>query len=194
MAHFAKIDNTGTVVDVIKVDNSILLDADGNEIEEKGVLFLQELFGNSHDYKQTSYHAYRGRHQIQPPPINGEQSPPIIGSKECLRKNYASIGGKYDYERDAFIGIMPDRYKVVLNEETGTWECPYQSSQTTDNYQRPLDYTDETDYAGINSSLNPKTWIWDDSRKTYIQTPAVEEVKVNYQYDQQQQMWVKTYY
>jgi hypothetical protein len=40
-----------------------------------------------------------------------------------IRKNFASIGYKYDEERDAFIAPAP--YSTwTLNEETFQWACP----------------------------------------------------------------------
>ena len=194
MAHFARIDRTGTVTDVIKVDDAVLLDEDGNEVEEKGIEFLQELFGGACDYRQTSYNACKGRHRFQPQPTKENPQPEdIFDSKPCLRKNYAAIGGKYDYVRDAFIPPRTNATHVVLDEEGCQWECPYQSNQVNDNNGRPLGYQDKSDYT-VNASFNPKGWVWDDMKKTYYQVPAFEEVQVNYQYDPQQKMWVKTYF
>ncbi len=45
MAHFAKIDRTGPVVDVVVVDDAVLTDEEGNEVEQKGIDFLTELVG-----------------------------------------------------------------------------------------------------------------------------------------------------
>lgn len=95
MAHFAKLENN-IVAEVIVINNNELLDENGNEIEEKGIQFCQNLFGGI--WKQTSY--------------NGS-----------FRKNYAGIGYIYDEVRDAF--ISPKEYDSwVLNEETCQWEAP----------------------------------------------------------------------
>jgi hypothetical protein len=57
---------------------------------------------------QTSYNTYGGVHQLGGTP---------------LRKNYATIGGKYDPVLDAFIPIKPfDSW--LLNEDTCLWEAP----------------------------------------------------------------------
>lgn len=46
------------------------------------------------------------------------------GQKSILRKNYASIGGTYDPDRDAF--IPPKPYPSwILDEETCTWKAPF---------------------------------------------------------------------
>ena len=95
MAHFAQLDDSGTVVQVIVVHNNELLD-NGVESEAKGVSFCRSLFGG--EWKQTSYNAN-------------------------IRKNYAGIGYTYDAGRDAF--IPPQPYPSwTLNEATCTWQSP----------------------------------------------------------------------
>ena len=97
MAHFAKIGMNGRIIEVLKVNNEVILDADGNESEINGVDFLTKLTGWS-IWKQTSY--------------NGN-----------IRKNYAGIGFTYDEDRDAFIPKKPfDCWN--LNEETCRWDPP----------------------------------------------------------------------
>lgn len=66
------------------------------------------VFGDPSQWIQTSYNTYGGVH------ANGGTP---------LRKNYASIGFKYDAERDAFIPPKPyDSW--ILNEETCLWNPP----------------------------------------------------------------------
>jgi hypothetical protein len=96
MAHFAKIDSNGIVVDVIVVNNDVLLE-NGIENEQKGKDFIQGLFGSG-TWVQTSY--------------NGS-----------IRKNYAGIGYTYNSDKDAF--IPPKPYSSwTLNETTCLWEAP----------------------------------------------------------------------
>lgn len=96
MAHFAKIDSNGIVVDVIVVNNDVLLE-NGIENEQKGKDFIQGLFGSG-TWIQTSY--------------NGS-----------IRKNYAGIGYTYNSDKDAF--IPPKPYSSwTLNETTCLWEAP----------------------------------------------------------------------
>jgi hypothetical protein len=95
MAHFAELDETNVVKQVIVVHNNELLD-NGIESEAKGIAFCQSLFGGS--WIQTSY--------------NGS-----------IRKNYAGIGFTYDPIRDAFIPPQP-YLSWVLNEDTYQWEAP----------------------------------------------------------------------
>jgi len=95
MAHFAQIDDSGTVLQVIVVHNNELLN-NGVESEAKGVSFCQALFGGT--WVQTSYNAN-------------------------IRKNYAGIGYTYDAGRDAFIPPQPHP-SWTLNEATCTWQSP----------------------------------------------------------------------
>jgi hypothetical protein len=92
MAHFAKLDENNTVLEVIVVNNNSL---DPLNEEISGITFLTELLGYS-NWKQTSYNA-------------------------ITRKNYAGIGMIYDETRDAFIAPKPEG-DWVLNEETCKWE------------------------------------------------------------------------
>lgn len=96
MAHFAELDETNVVKQVIVVHNNELLDENGNESEAKGIAFCQSLFGGN--WIQTSY-------------------------SNRIRKNYAGIGMIYDPIRDAF--IFPKLYDSwILNEDSCQWEPP----------------------------------------------------------------------
>jgi hypothetical protein len=98
MAHFAKLDENNIVINVEVVTNSVIIDENDNEVEQLGVDFLNELYGTTDVYKQTSY--------------NGN-----------LRKNYAGMGYVYDEARDAFISPQPYP-SWVLNEATCQYEAP----------------------------------------------------------------------
>jgi hypothetical protein len=96
MAHFAELDESNIVKQVIVVHNNELLDENGIESEAKGIEFCQSLFGGN--WIQTSY--------------NGN-----------IRKNYAGVGMIYDESRDAFIAPKPFE-SWILNKETCLWEAP----------------------------------------------------------------------
>ena len=95
MAHFAELDETNTVTQVIVVHNNELLEEDGTENPLKGARFCQSLLGGN--WIQTSY--------------NGN-----------IRKNFAGIGYTYDSVRDAFIPPKPEVGEWILNEDTCMWE------------------------------------------------------------------------
>lgn len=61
MAHFAELDINNVVIRVLVVNNDKLLDEEGKENEQKGIDFLQSLFGNNTRWVQTSYNGnFRG--------------------------------------------------------------------------------------------------------------------------------------
>lgn len=96
MAHFAELNETNIVKQVIVVHNKELLDENGNESEQKGIDFCVNLLGGN--WIQTSY--------------NGN-----------IRKNYAGAGFIYDPVRDAF--IPPKPYESwILDEKTCQWKTP----------------------------------------------------------------------
>jgi len=97
MAHFARIDSNNIVTRVHVLNNAVLM-KDGEENEQQGVEFLQNLYNNNDRYIQTSYN-------------------------QNFRKNYAGKGYTYDQAIDAFIPPKNCSY-LVLNEDTCLWEHP----------------------------------------------------------------------
>jgi hypothetical protein len=118
MAHFAKLDENNIVLMVCAVNNAELLDEHGIESENKGIEFLINWSDGYTNWKQTSYNA-------------------------SFRKNYASIGDRYDSNLDAFIPQQPfpswtldmetcryippfpfpeDGYRYYWDEENITWK------------------------------------------------------------------------
>ena len=53
MAHFAELDNNNIVKQVIKIENEVMLDADGVEQESIGIEFCTGILGGK--WVQTSY-------------------------------------------------------------------------------------------------------------------------------------------
>ncbi len=98
MAHFAKLDENKTVIEVIVVNNQVLLDPNGIEREELGIAFLIAWSGGHPRWRQTSY--------------NG-----------TFRKNYAGIGYTYDVAKDAFVPPQPFA-SWVLDDTTCQWQPP----------------------------------------------------------------------
>ena len=102
MAHFAKINESNIVTQVVVVN-----DSDGNN-DTDGQNFLNNLFKTTHTWKKTSYNTYGNTHSLGGTPY---------------RKNFASVGFTYDSSRDAFIEPKPyNSWK--LNETTCLWESP----------------------------------------------------------------------
>ena len=107
MASFAKIGLNGKVIAVQHLNDDVMQDANGNSTEALGVDFLTNLTGWA-VWKQTSYNTFANEHKLGGTPF---------------RKNYATVGGTYDEDRDAFIGPKPYA-SAVLNETTCQWEAP----------------------------------------------------------------------
>jgi len=62
MAHFAEIDKNNKVLRVLVVDNLQIISKSGEEDENLGIDFLQQLFGKNTNWVQTSYtNRIRGR-------------------------------------------------------------------------------------------------------------------------------------
>lgn len=101
MAHFAKLDNTCTVIGVFP----------GSENETE----LELTIRTGDTYRQTSYNTSGGIHYT-----NGK---PSADQSKAFRKNFAGVGYRYDVDRDAF--IPPKPYPSwVINETTCLWEAP----------------------------------------------------------------------
>jgi len=94
MAHFAELDESNIVKQVIVVHNNELL-VDGVESETKGIEFCQSLFGGN--WVQTSY--------------NG-----------TIRKNYAGVGYTYDPIADHFFAPQP--FPSWVLDENAQWQPP----------------------------------------------------------------------
>jgi len=94
MAHFAQLDETNTVTQVIVIHNNELL-VDGVESEQAGIDFCHNLFGGT--WKQTSY--------------NGN-----------IRREYATIGGTYNVAANVFIALKP--YPSWTLDSSYDWQPP----------------------------------------------------------------------
>ena len=95
MAHFAELDETNIVKQVIVVSNNELLDENGTESEQKGIDFCVNLLGGT--WIQTSY--------------NGN-----------IRKNYAGIGYTFDPINDWFVAPQP--YPSWTLDSDAKWQPP----------------------------------------------------------------------
>lgn len=115
MANFAKIGINNTVTQVVHIDNACTQDSNGQEHEFIGQEYLKRLTG-SDAWIQCSFRTRGGVHyddNNQPDGLPG------------LRKNYPSIGDRYDFDRQAFIAPKPQRFPSwILNEQTCCWEPP----------------------------------------------------------------------
>jgi hypothetical protein len=93
MAHFAKLDSNNKVLGIHVLHNNVITES-GEENEQKGIDFLNNLHGHSY-WKQMSYNTYGNVHHL---------------GKEPFRKNRAEVNGYYDTTHDAFIFPPPIDY------------------------------------------------------------------------------------
>jgi hypothetical protein len=124
MAHFAQLNESNVVTQVIVVHNNECLDANGVEKEHIGAAFCERLFGGR--WVQTSY--------------NGN-----------FRKNYAGIGYTYREDIDAFVPPKPCA-SWVLNNDTAQWEAPV--PMPTDGKRYSWDETTLSWVEAVNESGN----------------------------------------
>lgn len=108
MAHFAKLDENNIVLEVHVVNNSDILDENGQESEAVGIAFLTAWSGGYSNWAQTSY--------------NGS-----------FRKRYAGVGHTFDAARDAFIAPKPFA-SWVFEETTCDWIAPVAYPSDGGNY------------------------------------------------------------
>lgn len=106
MAHFAKLDENNNVIEVAVVSNAAL---DSNNEELSGITFLTEWSGGHTNWKQTSYNS-------------------------TFRFNFASVGGTYNPELDAFLYKKPFN-SWVLDEKTCKWIPPIPIPDDGNDYQ-----------------------------------------------------------
>lgn len=123
MAHFAKITETNEVIQVLTLNNSDMLNADGVENETVGQQYLEQ-HNNwpAHLWIQTSYNTIKNTHN------NGGTA---------FRGNYAGIGYEWDEVNQIFWHKKPYASWVKYNVEA-RWQSPIgdapalTSEQTTD--------------------------------------------------------------
>ena len=111
MAHFAKLGSNGKVIQVLTLNNSDMLNADGVEDESVGQQYL-ETHNNwpAQMWIQTSYNTVANTHS------SGDNS-------KAFRGNYAGIGSIWDEDNNIFYAKKPYA-SWVLNTTTATWHSP----------------------------------------------------------------------
>ena len=109
MATFAKINDEGFVLKVESVNNKVIQDSGGQELEILGIQFLRELYKEQgSNWKQGSYNTYHNKHKLGGTPF---------------RYNAPSMGFTYNSVLDAF--IPPKPYESwVLDESICDWKAP----------------------------------------------------------------------
>ena len=164
MANFAKLSGN-KVLEVIRIEDSCCLDADGVENEQVGIEYLTRLTSWPH-WKKTSYNTRRNVHFTIAD--DGTQSESADQTK-AFRKNAAGPNCTYNEDLDAFIVKSPQP-SWVLNETTGVYEAPVtrpteaQSRYTLSGVEHAYRVNwDETNakWTGTRLAADPvTTWDW----------------------------------
>lgn len=105
MAHYAELNQNNEVIYVVYMDNEIITDENGNEVEELGIQHLHTHHGADRKWVRTSY-----------------------GGN--FRNKYAGLGDTYREDLDMFISPSPHP-SWILNETTGQWEAPVTQPELT---------------------------------------------------------------
>ena len=111
MAHFAKLGSNGKVIQVLTLNNSDMLNADGVEDESVGQQYL-ETHNNwpAQMWIQTSYNTSQNTHN------SGDNS-------KAFRGNYAGIGYEWDEDDQIFWPKKPHA-SWVKNMSEARWQSP----------------------------------------------------------------------
>lgn len=129
MAHYAEINENNEVIYVAYMDNEIITDENGNEIEQLGIDHLHYHHGSNRKWVRTSY--------------SGN-----------FRNKYAGIGNIYREDLDIF--ITPSPYSSwILNESTGEWQPPIPKPELT---QEQIDNNQYYEWNEENYVLNNSGW------------------------------------
>jgi len=108
MAHFAILNKDSEVLSVVVIDNKMMLNNDGEEVEELGKQYISSVMrlAEIDNIVQTSYNSN-------------------------FRKNFAGVGMIYDRLRDAFTAKQPFP-SWTFNEDEYYWEPPTPPPESDD--------------------------------------------------------------
>src|SRR5210317_868637 len=143
MAHFAKLGANSKVIQVLTLNNSDMLNADGVEDETVGQQYL-ETHNNwpAQMWIQTSYNTSGGKHKDGGTPF---------------RANYAGIGCPWDEDDQIFWPKKPYA-SWVKHIATASWKCPIGDAPALTQEQQDQN-TAGTHRWGYNR--NEETQAWD---------------------------------
>ena len=123
MAHFAKLGANSKVIQVLTLNNSDMLNADGVEDEAVGQQYLEQ-HNNwpAQMWIQTSYNTAGGQHK---------------NAGTAFRGNYAGIGYTWDEDNEIFWPKKPHA-SWTKNTSTASWDAPITYPSVTDDGADPV--------------------------------------------------------
>lgn len=107
MAYFAKLDNLNIVTGVIVVDDKDTSDESNNIVEQIGITFLKNTFGQDTNWA-------------------------LCHGEGAFRNNYPSIGSIFDEVNDTF--ILPKPFESWVLNSDFKWEAPIQCPGNINDY------------------------------------------------------------
>jgi hypothetical protein len=162
MAHFAKLGANSKVIQVLTLNNSDMLNADGVEDEAVGQQYL-ETHNNwpAQMWIKTSYNTSGGKHYTVTTNEDGTQTrTESEDQSKALRGNYAGIGYTWDEDDQIFWPKKPYA-SWVKHIATASWKSPLgdapaltseQESQNTANTHSWSYVWNETAYQADNTN------------------------------------------
>jgi len=122
MAHFAEIDTNNVVTNIIYIDNENITPGNNETEEQKGISYLQNLFGSDKTYVQCSYGTRKNKY-YNVDRETGEYTYDENNQNKKFRKNFPGPDWIWDPQRNCF--YEPKRFDSwVFNEDTATYEAP----------------------------------------------------------------------
>jgi hypothetical protein len=170
MSHWAQLDVHNVVVQVAVGDNSQ---------PDEGEHFFKNVLGGT--WVKTSINTHGGIHYSQDLDADGNKIPSEDQSK-ALRKNYATIGGSYSPELDAFIPIK-DFDSWVLNEETCLWEAPVP-------FPGGNHIWEEESLSWVRGPQPFPSWTWN-SETLFWEAPSPKPESGSYFWDESSVSWLE---
>jgi len=159
MAHFAKLGANSKVIQVLTLNNSDMLNADGVEDEAVGQQYL-ETHNNwpAQMWIQTSYNTSGNTHS---------------GGGTAFRGNYAGIGYTWDEDDQIFWPKKPYASWVKHND-SASWKSPIGDAPALTEEQT-LQNTPTTDAEGNVTAEPTHSWsyVWNEANTTWDLTDAL---------------------
>ena len=145
MAHFAKLGSNGKVIQVLTLNNSDMLNADGVEDESVGQQYL-ETHNNwpAQMWIQTSYNTSSNKHS------SGDDS-------KAFRGNYAGMGYTWDVDNQIF---WPAQFHTtwVKDIESASWKSPIGDAPELTEEQNNQNAANTNQWSYV---WNDETTAWD---------------------------------
>ena len=148
MAHFAKIDDNGLVLEVLYMEDSVTQNAEGVETESVGQQYL-ETHNNwpANLWIQTSYNTSMNTHALGGTPFRG---------------NYAGIGYTWDEDDQIFWPKKPYA-SWVKHIESASWKSPIGDAPALTEEQTSQNTADTHSWSYVWNETNT-TWDLTDSK------------------------------